>query len=572
MLDSPLPSQEDKTLSRLVSDLSLDERNGLLEKLRGQTALSFEPMYEDRAEPEQGEVLEERYVRLPWYVRLRLFILGYLKSRPPIKVFEDSLVSKLGREIEAKAPGLYDYHKNLLLLGFFDLLTELKGAARFFFTALDTSVNRDKSGFYAFLGSLEIGELHHRLETETAPELFTDTLDTSERELRQATTRAMEDIFFAISDAKRIAMYSNARSLNCLMELASFTFDRIITAFGSSSGGQTCSVNASVRDLLINLNNILFSLKEPPALSLLESLFIYLLQERSGEPGFDINVEMYSLLARAEEAVSTIRFFNKKVPLTKIIRCASRDLTLAPQQISGGEDWFVIYREYWKKQIDSRVAGYMRRRKQRDLLDTFRHFLDGTNLKVLNNVVSEANPQGFPVPESFALSFLLTFHAVVFMNKINIFLRPILIDGEFFRKESRSVYTEAYDDIIKAGDDIRQFDLKIAHSGEYGMRYDQIKEEISSLQLKKRKLQQVTDEVSREAGGIIIRTRNAIATLINILTDMLKKGGGSKYDTLANWDKLGGKNLEAFLEGVMESLKQLQQALRILRDIDEMGN
>lgn len=92
------------------------------------------------------------------------------------------------------------------------------------------------------------------------------------------------------------------------------------------------------------------------------------------------------------------------------------------------------------------------------------------------------------------------------------------------------------------------------------------------MQLKRRKLQQVTDEVSHEASGIIIRVRDAIVTLIAILTDMLKKDGGSKYDTLANWDKLGCKNLEAFLEGVAESIKQLQQALRILRDIDDLGN
>ncbi|MDR2432955.1 MAG: DUF5312 domain-containing protein [Treponema sp.] len=570
-MDSPLPSQEDKTLSRLVAELSLDERNSLLEKLQGQSGLSFEPLYEDGGEAEQGGVLEERYTRLPWYERLRLFILAYLKSKPPVKVFEDSLVSRLGREIEAKAPGLYDYQKNLLLLGFFDLLTELKDAARFFFTTLDNSVNRDKGGFYAFLGSLEIGELHRRLETETAPELFSDTLDSSERKLRQAAAKAMEDILFTISDTQRNVMYSNARSLNCLWELASFAFDRIMITFGSSGRGHTCSVNA-VRDLLVSLNNILFSLKNPPTMSLLESLFVYRLQERSGELGFDMNVEIQSLLARAEEAISTIRFFNKKVPLTKIIRCASRDMTLVPQQISGGENWFVIYREYWKKQIDVRIADYMRRCKQRDLHDTFQHFLNGTNLKVLDNVVSEANPLGFPLPESFALSFLLTFHSAVFMNKINIFLRPILLDGAFFRKESRSAYTEAYDDIIRIGEDIKQLDSKIAYSGEYGTRYNQIREEIASLQAKRRRLQQVTDEVSHEASGIIIRTRDAISAMINILTDMLKKGGGSKYDTLANWDKLGGKNPEAFLEGVADSLKQLQQALRILRDIDELGN
>jgi hypothetical protein len=567
MADSP----EDTTLYRLVSELTLEERHDFLERIRGQSTLSYEPLYEDGGEIEVGELSEAQYIRLPWYFRLGYLLLSWIQSKSPAKVFEDSMVHRMGRKIAVTMPGLYDHQKNLLLLGFSDILTDLKEAARFFYTALDLSVNRDRGGFYAFLGSLEMGELHHRLQTETIPELFTEILDASERELRQASLKAMEDILSSMSETERSLMYGNARSLNCLKELSAFGFDHILSAFGSSSGGQSCPVNA-VRDLLIELNNILYSLKEPPALSLLESLFIYRLQERSGEPGFDMNAETHNLLSMSEEAITTIRDFNKRVPLTKILRCTMRDMSFSPQQISGGEDWFAIYREHWKQQVETEVAEYLRQRKHKELLSSFRYFLKGTNLKILEHVVSEANPRGIPVPEAFALSFLLTFHAALLTNDLNTFLRPILLDGEFFKKENRSEFTESYNTIMRIEEDIKKFDSKLAPSGEYGTHYNQAKEDISALSVKRRRMQQVLDEISHDSSGIIIRSRDAIISMINLLNGILKKDAGGKYDTLANLDKLAGKTPEVFIEGIMESVKQLRQALQILKEIDSLGN
>jgi hypothetical protein len=571
MMDGPAQSPEELTLNRLVSELSLEERNSFLEKLRRQSTLSYEPLYESAEETEQKGIFRERYVRLPWYVRFRYFLLSILKSKPPAKVFEESHVNSLGRKITDEAPGVYDHQRSMLLLRSHELLTGLKDAARFFYTALDVSVNRDRAGFYAFLASLEMGEVHRRLETETIPELFTDKLEISERELRQASLSAMEDVFSAISDTERNAMYFNARSLNCLKELSAFGFDHLLMSFGSTTGGQTCPINA-IRDSLVILNNILYSLKDPPTLSLLESLFIYRLQERSGEPGFDTNGEMHSLLGMAEEAISTIRSFNKLFPLNNILCCSFRDMSYAPQQISGGEDWFAIYREYWKKQVESKVSDYIRLRKHRELLNSFRYFLKGANLKILKNVISASNPGGLPVPEAFALSFLRTFHAAVFLGDLNVYLRPILIEGEFFKKENRAEYTEAYESIMKIEDEIEQFDVKISPAGEYGRQYAQAKGEVAALPIKSRRMQVVLDAVSHEAGEIIQYTSNAMTSLINVLGGIIKKEAGGKYDTVANFDKLAGKTPDVFTAGIIESIERFQQALRTLKDIEALKN
>jgi hypothetical protein len=559
---------EDKTLNRLVSQLTLEERHDFLEKLRGQSTLSFEPLYESEEADEKLENFEEQYSRLPWHLRLYYFIVGLLKSKPPAKVFEDRRIGRLGREIAAAAPGLYDYQRNLLLADFHRHLSKLKEAARFFFTALDASVNRDKGAFYAFLGSLEMEDIHRRLQADASPATIAEQFpDMTETELRQFVLKAMDDAFAAISDTHRTAMYYNARSLNCLKELAAFLFDRVLMAFSTKPGGQTCQAGA-IRTMLIELNNILFSLKEPPGLSLLESLFIFLLQERSEEQGFDMSREMRTLLSRAEIAITIIRDFNRRIPLLKILRCAGRDMSLSPKQISGGEDWFQVYREHWKRQIDGAVAEFIQQRKYRQIVNSFKSFLKGANLKILSNAVSENSRDGIPVPEAFTLSFLRTFYSAVFMTGLNDFLRPILIEGEFFKKENRSEFTGAYNDIMNIEIDVAALDASLAPSGDYGKRYFQAKQDLAPLPLKRRKMQIVLDEVSHEASGLVIRSRNALVALINVLTGLLRRETGSKYDSLANFEQFAGKNPEVFIEAAGETIKQLQQALQTLKDID----
>jgi hypothetical protein len=558
------------TFKRLAFELSLEERKSLLEKLNSQSNISQDPLYGEVAEGSSANV-EEQYTQLPWYYRLLFVIWSVFRNRPPVKVYEDREVVKLGKLIEAQSPGMYDYNHGMLLPEFYQELLALKEGSRFFFTALDTSVNRDKGSFYAFLGSLEMGEVHKRLHTTTAPEIIASRHPgSSDTELRQFAFRAMEDALAAISDEQRNRMYANARSLNCLRQLSAFLFDRVILAFSmdQSLEGMVCP-GVTVRDQLAQLNNILCSLKEIPPMPLLESLFIFILQEQVGEPGFDINLEMRNLLSRAESALAVVRDFNTRVPLTLILRCAGRDMSFSPKPLSGGEEWFVVYRDHWKRQVETNLSRYLRNQRQRHLQNTFRQFLKGVSLKPLDYVESESNSQGMPVPGTYQLSFLLAFHAVVLSTEVNTFLRPVLLDGEFSRRENRTEFTECYNDLMKLDEAIRKFDANLSPEGNYGKPYLQARGEMVSLPVKRRKMQIMIEEATAEVDAIVARSRNALTGLINILKGILRHETGGKYETLMNLSVLAGKG-DAFVNGLNQSLGQLQQALLLMDEIQAM--
>ena len=557
---------------RLASSISLDERQNLLEKLENQSNMSNGILYFDDKEVVPAGDTAAEFARLPWFSRLWYVFLSFFKSKPPVIIFGDNQVAALGQKIEERSPGLYDYRERMLQPDFHRQVERLKEAARFFYTALDTSVNRDKGAFFAFLGSLGMAEIHKQLEADTEPNVIVAKLpDATEPELRQSAFKAMDDILGLVNEEQRDTMYFAARSLNCLKGLSSFLFDRLMMAFSTKNTQvATCSVNV-VKDLLITLNNVLLSLKIVPPMTLLESLFIFILQERSAEPNFNINREIRILLTKAEDALTVIKEFNRKVPLSWIIRCATRNMSFQPQEMSGGEDWFIVYRDYWRRRIEAKFADYFKDRRLKGLLETFRHFLKGQSLSTLSNVQSDTNPDGLPVRGAFGLSFLMTFYSVIFLPGINKMLRPILIDGEFQRKENRAEFAEAYNNLIKLEDEIKKVEFEISPSGDYGKRYAQVRQDIASIPVKRRKIQLVLDDVQDDAEKILDQIRKSSRSMVNLLGGFLGKEPKGKYDTLINFSALAGKgNENEYTAGMSEVLQQFKTLGKILDDIEAM--
>jgi len=581
---------ESVSLEKLVSALPIEERHNLLEKLKSQSNFSGRLLYGEENEESFYDDIETEFSKLPWYSHLWYLLLGFFKSRAPIKIFEENQLSMLGNRIEEKAPGLYDYQKGMLLQPFHRQLAKLKEAAHFFYSALDSSVNRDRGAFFAFLGSLEMPEVHRVLQSDANPIVIGKAHpEMPESELRQAAFKVMDDAFAMITEEKRNTMYTNARSLFCLKELSSFLYDRILMAFSTNSAflydrilmafstnasgnGETCSAGI-VRDLLITLNNILLSLKTVPPMTLLESLFIFILQEKSGEQGFDINRESRLLLSKAEESLAVIQDFNNHVPLTLLLRCCTRNLALTPHELSGGEDWHAVYRDYWRKRIEFFYAEYLKGHRQKVLAESFGIFLKGKSLKVLGNIQTEATPDGIPIKGVFALSFLYTFYSAVFMPDINTILRPILIEGDFLKKENRTEFAEGYNNLIELEDKIKKFEQDISRSGEYGKRYTQARLDMSSLPipLKRRKIQTVIDEAEEEARSIVEQTKTASYTMINILNGILGKDSRGKYFPLTNLSKVVGKEAQ-FIVGINDTIQKLQLVIKFLDDIEIMEN
>jgi hypothetical protein len=304
---------------------------------------------------------------------------------------------------------------------------------------------------------------------------------------------------------------------------------------------------------------------------LLESLFIFILQERSPGPDFDMDQEIRDLLGRAENALGTIRGFNKQIPLLPLLRYANRDISIYPKAIPGGEDWFAVYRDYWRSRIEEQFAAYAQERRRQEMLKIFYQFFGGAELLTLKNVLSETNPGGVPLPGVFTLSFLLTFYEVVFMTRINPVLQPILGEGVFFKRENYAEFSAAYGDLFKLADDIRKFDAKLDPEGEYGKRYTLAKQDMTSLPVKRRKIQMALEDASGESGQILKRAGEAMKLLISLLAGIARREPGGKYDSLANLEDIEAQEPD-FINRLVSAIQLFQETLDLLAGIDLTEN
>jgi hypothetical protein len=562
---------ESRIFGSLVSELPLSERKILLEKLSSHSTLSKEPLENEEDNSISILLGEKKYSRLPWYLRLSCMVLSIFKRTSPQKVFENRQIALVGQWINEKSPGIYDYRRGFLLPGMQKKLLKLKEAARFFYNVLDQSINQDKGAFFAFLGSLEMGDVHTRLNEGTDPAFFVaENTGATETELRQIALANLENALAVISEDEKNLMYANARSLHCLKALSAFHFDRLILNFTANPAfqGPVCAAD-TVKDQLIILQNVLFSLKHTPSVALLESLFIFSLQEQPRDKKSDITTEMRRLLALAEKSLNTIQNFNQEVSLTQIIRCCCRNFSLSPQDISGGEEWFFVYRDYWKRYADERFTQYIETSRYQDLVNSLELFFPGGRLRTLNEVLSESTPYGFPVKGSLCLSFLLTFYSVIFSGKINRFLEPILLDGIFYSREDQAFFTENYRGLMNLENSIRQFQVRISPSGEFGRRYAVTSMDKSALSFKRPKSQGIVDEANGVVIKIIEGAQAAMDGTIKILGKILKTTAEGKYDVLLNMAQLAGKGT-VFITGLNESLGLLKESLRLLTEISDV--
>jgi hypothetical protein len=552
------------TFDRLIITLKESERKDLLERLSKNSDISTEPLYERKAE--NPKKAEEAFAELSILWRIWYFIIGFIFAKPPIKMFENSAIAKIGREINVSSPGYYSYTQGLLLPNTHKSLVELKNAVRFFYNALDSSVNKDRGAFYAFMASFEAPEIHELFSRISDPQNFSRSYPDMVPELLKQTALDMySETLTAITESQREKMYRNVRSLVCLKELSGFLYDRLIANFQLDTAlhGHVCPA-AMVRGQLVMLNNILFSLKQVPSLALLSTLFIFSLRETFENRAETLNYELQKLMAQTEKSLVTIRSFNRQVPLTRILRCVSRDSSYEPLELPGGEDWFAVFKSYWQEKIEESYDDYILEVKRAEIDKAFEIFFGDTEIVKVANGHSDDQ---IPLDNTLLFSFLLTFYKKIFIPDMNQVLRPILIDGDFSKKENRLDFTESYNELIKMEDAINALVKKAGTGGDYGTRYKQLKVDVVSPVIRHRKLQILSEDISAESFEIARKAKLALELMNAVIHGILFPVEGAKYASLTNLSTMLGKANREFIIALKDTSDKLMLAVDLAANI-----
>ena len=561
----------------LVAKLSAQERGALLERIKTAVPSSGEPLFSASSALGASFLPATKAEGLGLMAQLIIFFRGLFTGKSREELLREDELKAIAHRIEQKHPGLIDRRRGSILGSVVIELRELRDAARFFYDALDRSVERDKPAFLAFLGSLELPETHERLMSETEPAaIAASQLETKgkveDSTVRSAALTAFEGIFSELSDRGRRLMYQDLRSVLFLKRLSGFLFDRLIGTFkeNASSVSSLAASFGEVRELLLDLGDILFSMSEAPSIELMQAIFMFADRTELEKAEEDAVSVLGDDIAKAESSLGRIRSFNADIPLGDLLRLVSGDPAYQPRELPGGEDWLAIYKAFWRNRIEAELDAWRAEHRNRELMAEISAFVGEPGPGGFANISRQESENSPALQSDIALVFLDAFHRGLFIRELNRPLKIVLVDGEFYRKDNRVEFTDAYDALLRLPELLSTLDARLGPKGDIGISWHAAMRELGPVAVKRRKTQSITRIAEEEAEQIIRREASALRTIVNIIRGFLKGEAGGRYGSLANIAFLDGKSNREFLRSLDRAKDRCERAFSLLTELTDL--
>jgi hypothetical protein len=552
----------------LVLELSPDERVALLERLHHSTSLSQEPLQVARPEDAVQIDYMEMFLSLPFFTRLFIIIKSLFSGVSKEDLVRNRCLRMLARKLESAIPGLVDIRRGVLLEPFQTELLALRLAARYFYDLLDRTLEKNRGAFFAFLGSLEFEQVHTDIVAAVDPEIHAmNNPLASEIDIRNASNSAFEAALTGIPENLRRAMTADVRNLYGIKKLSSLLFDRFLGAFREGPNGKReLSLYAAV-EYLLDLHSALLAVTQPPSMKLMEALLAFNFNDELEKDGFDLEEAIKKEMSQVERFLTVIRGFNTMIPMIQLVRLAHEDPNLACEAAPVGEDWFPIYKAYWRDRLDRNMQRFMAERRIRQLEADIDSVVGVDYKSALSNLSETGSDLLVPVRLARVLRFLEAFYNRTFLHEINRPLKLILLEGEFYKRDNRLEFTDAYNTLLQVNEGLRGLDYRLSPQGELGTAFIHARKELVSIQIRKRKLDSAIHTAENEAEALIRKTVEALSKMQLILNGILAGEARSRYDSLSNLSRIEGKGNKEFIRALGTSKDKLEKSVYLISEL-----
>lgn len=551
--------QEPSAFDHLVHTLSRDERKSMLDAIHGMSRVDTEPLVPQ--EEEEGCDLKEHYGKLPFWKRLFLYIKALLTSTDKYELLEENLIRFLARSIEESAEALIDYDNGELG----PLFDETVGEIRAFRTVLHLPFTKifgpQKSDFIAFLVGWTMPLLQEELLSLLDPAnlAFEQSLE-DPQQVRLMVEGKLEELLASIDDGERKRFYRESRALALLKKLVDFPLESLTGRKGFRE----------VKKHLYEFNTIIHSLDPLPEEDTLKALFMFNMEVELQEKDFDPSQRIRKDMDRANGLFRLLRRFLTELRLNDLCKVAGRNLNFRAGQLSGGEDWFRQYRDFWEKRVAAALNLYSEREKRDRVVLDAAAFLGKKNLPFLEFYRSGTLPMEMQPAYQGSLSFINSFVKERFLQELHSPLKLVLIDGQFYKDQNREEYNESYSSILKSVDEIRTIDASL--TGESKLRNDieiAAKEMLGSKIVRKR-IKTLISELERDAERVVTTFLGQMQLMINVIGGIVDGEMGGRYDTLSNLGYIGKNDNRNLLGRLRDVRKVLEMGLGIAKSLYEI--
>ena len=556
---------------QLVRTLTDTGRRDLLEKLQSDVSDETEPLKTMKPEDERTVNVEAEMGAIRPFRRLLYFLWSLISGRNLEDMVRERLLRRLRAQLDDAYDGLMYYRSSAFSGCLFDELEELLSGVLVFREPLEQAMGSHRTDFYAFLAGIELG-FEDRLGGALPSIRFWDNIELDEDVMPKSDLlRVFEGVFQELPAEEKALVYRDAQSLFYLFKLAHHSIETMLASFHQTAGGQDkeCDFGMLVKSLT-RLSELLFSLVHSPSAEGLRALFLFHHHEHLENPDFDPEKELRKNLLEAEEALTRIRGFNERVPLTCIIRYITKNLDYHPRGIGGAEDWFVSFKDFWYRRIERAYTELGKRNRKRSFMNEAGAFLGMSEIPQPSFLGAAPFNGDVQSRHNFSLAYLGAFYSRVF-KKMMRYLKIILDKGEFYKEQNRSSFAEDFDYLVKMPARLAVLARKFTEDGDLGIRYHAMDAEALDPKEKAERTRELIEEFDRAALGFVDIIYQHLTDIRLIIGGILHGKPGDNFDTLTNLERIGGEEnprLRMLWEKSEQSLGKAGNLLREIRQLE----
>ena len=560
------------SFENLVSDLTVSERQEILDKMLAGTPAENDgevlAPVEERVEVPEISLAEE-LKKQPLYVKIYLWIKAIFTSTNAELLYNEIKINTISKNVSRNFPGLIDTRRGLFLSAFYEKLEELKACAEFFRPYI-VSIEADESNFFVFLGSLIMQNSAAELKADADP--YSNPVTSEARpELRVELLRKMDDIFQNITREEKNKMYDSVKSVEWLRQFVKLPVSRLLSAFSNITDGiYTCPFSQIEREVNLLAKNFCTGFRMSD--EVIEAFYLFSEKKtskftRMQDDEDSIDQSAAAFVAEARNFVAKLHMFMNSVPMYSIGCIVSGDSRWQPANFTGVEDWFVKYKNYWKKIFEQRWESWVQACKKENLriglethfgLEAFPYLPERPWLDLWG---------GFPFRYELTSGFIFWYFREKFPT-FEIALKSVLVEGSFVKKENQIAFTDAFNDFIQTSINMTAVVNKLKANGEVGLIFAKLKDEHLRTLQGQTKIEQLMRSVESDVSSVIHKFCDSIRIMDAVVCGILGLRKDSRYDSLANLSHLQGRDNEKFLKLLDESAKSFENALDLIKELE----
>ncbi|MBR4004578.1 MAG: hypothetical protein IKI90_01895 [Treponema sp.] len=563
----------DSTFNELVTEISNEERTRILKGMKqGQTVetSAVNNDYEQEKNQTAESSLKEQLKKQSLFLQIWYWIKATFSNTSVEDVFNKSLVNAIAREIEHTSPGIIDFRKKSLTLGFYDKFCQLKKAADFFAPYLSL-YEENPGAMYTMLGMIIVPSVSSDIERESDPYQYAlDKVVTAE--MKSILVQKMDKILDGISTAKKSEMYAAVRGIEWLRQFVKIPFSRIISKFSTNQEGMCSSLFGLVKPDFSELTRVM-SNYVPLTDDTVQALYLFF-QRKSKISGFADGVEEggeggKEFANAAATQNSVIKMFVQTVPIYKLAKVVYENSQYIPEAYGGGEDWFQKYRAQWKLMFERRWNNWESDCKKEKLKIKLMSYFRMSKFPLFPYRPWEKIDGGPLFHYELTLGFIHSF----FKNEFPTFnqaLAQTSVEGDFALKENRVEFSETLNLLIKINDSLELLASQLSPGGEYGQQFTKWENTKTRTNTDTVILDGTMEEIDAAASDIINQFGKACRSMRNLMSGILSEKITAYYGPLVNLMRLGGRENKEFREKLGKAKFSIDHSYEILQEIEPL--